>query len=173
MMKEIKISNSSIKGYHVFKTRPHPEIPMFIERDFHNKYDPFALIVKMPVLESIPTRLHEVILRPAKGRENCQKVKDNAGKIVGRVPANVCKILTKLLQERKIEKIQCLAVGTPTLSKTTDPQRSFKRYPKASKDREGGGAVIPCEYKLSCYESSYNSVLECLNNMDGPEKVEL
>ena len=172
-MKEIKISNSSIKGYHVFKTRPHAEIPMFVERDFHNKYDPFALIVKMPVMENIPTRLHKVILRPAKGREKCQKVKDNAEKIVGRVPANVCKILTKLLQERKIEEIQCSAVGTPTLSKNTDPQISFKRYPKSNKDRKGGGAVIPCEYKLSCYEFSFDTVLECLNELDGPEKVEL
>ena len=122
-MKEIKIYNSNIKGYHIFKTRPHSDIPMITERDFNNKYDKFAMIVKMPTLENIPSSLQEAVLRPAK----CQKGKDNAGKVVGRVPANVCRIFAELIQTEKIKKIQCVAVGPPTLSKTVDHQRSFKR----------------------------------------------
>jgi len=170
-MKEIKIYNSNIKGYHIFKTRPHSDIPMIVERDFHNKYDKYAMIVKMPALENIPSSLQEAVLRPAKGREKFQKGKDNAGKVVGRVSANVCRIFSELLQNEKIRKTQCVAVGPPTLSKTVDPQRSFRHCPNGKKDREGGGAVIPCEHSISCYESTYDYVLEKLSKLEGPEKV--
>ena len=61
----------------------------------------------------------------------------------------MCKIFSDLLNKRKISKISCVAVGTPTLSKYAEPQQSFKRHcTKSGMDREGGGAVIPCKYFL-------------------------
>ena len=126
----------------------------------------------MPALEDIPKCLHDVVTRPAKGGIKRQTVADNAGKMIGRVPANVCKTFTKLLQEKYVVKISCISVGEPTLSKSVDPQRSFKRYQWKNKDREGGGAVIPCKYIVYCNESSCKHALDCLESMEGPEKIE-
>jgi len=81
--------------------------------------------------------------------------------MVGKVPANMCRIFSSLLNERNVSTITCVAVGTPTLSKYTEPQQSFKRK-KSGKDREGGGAMIQCKYILKCYNSCYNDVLEKL-----------
>lgn len=49
-------------------------------------------------LKDIPTDLHTVITR----EDSAVTVKDIAGKTVGRVPANVCKIFRKVLQDGAI-----------------------------------------------------------------------
>ena len=169
-MKIIRVSNSSIKGYHFFKRRPHLEVKLLVKTDIHNTYDENAMVVMMPALDAIPSTLHEVILKEARGKEKCQKVKDNANKIIGRVPANVCKLFAELLKQRMIQEVHCFATSIPTLSRSVDPKTSFKRRPNSGKDREGGGAVIPCEYIITCYSSCYNTVLQRLNELEGPEK---
>lgn len=130
-MKEVTISQTTIKGYHIFKIKPSQGVMMVVERDRENRYDRWALNVKLD------------------------------DKMVGRVPANMCRIFSELLDGRSIEKICCFADGAPMLSKTVDPQTSFRSY-KSRKDREGGGAVIPCKYVLHCYESCHEDVLERL-----------
>ena len=88
-MKHITIINSNIKGYHIFKVKPHLKIEMLVERELDNKYDSQATIVKIPELNKINAGLHGEVTKEAKGKQPQQKVKDIAGKTVGRVPANV------------------------------------------------------------------------------------
>ena len=92
------ILQSNIKGYHYFKICPHAEVPLVVEKEKGNIYDPDAMLIRMPVLSDT---------RTARRNEKEQTVKSNAGKQVGRVPANLCKMFKKLLDDGKVEKILC------------------------------------------------------------------
>ena len=71
----------SVKGYHHFKIRPHPDITMLVEREDGNRYDPFAMKVMMPTLDRIPRNLHGVVTRPQNQRHHqSQTVAEIAGK---------------------------------------------------------------------------------------------
>ena len=117
------MTESNIKGYHVFKRRPHSMITMAVQKDEGNDFDPHAMVIVMPALEAIHHELHDIIVREAKGKKQPeQKVRDNAGKLMGRVPANIGKIFRKLLHERKIQRITCTATGPPTISRKPPSQ---------------------------------------------------
>ena len=58
----------SVKGYHHFKIRPHPEVTMLVEPENNNRYDPFAMKVVMPTLLHIPQVLHQEETRPRSQR---------------------------------------------------------------------------------------------------------
>ena len=45
---KVNIIDSAIKGYHVYKIRPHLEIPMIVKPDVTNDVDEYALGVWMP-----------------------------------------------------------------------------------------------------------------------------
>ena len=83
----------SIRGYHAFHVRPHPEISMFLELEPQNRYDSNAIKVKMPEIEYIPENLRNQSTRDG------QTVRQIAGKIVGRVPRNLCTVFTKLIED--------------------------------------------------------------------------
>ena len=87
---------SEIKGYHVFHVRPTSEIPLLIIPEDGNKFDPNAMLVKVP--DMVPPSMHSIITRPAlkKGSKD-QTVKDILGKTVGRVPANLCQTFRSIL----------------------------------------------------------------------------
>ena len=88
-MEEITISQSHIKGYHIFKITPHKAIKLQVLKEVNNKKDPNSILVKIPGLEEIPVNLHDDITRPKKkSNEKNQTVKEIAGKDVGRVSAN-------------------------------------------------------------------------------------
>ena len=59
---------------------------------FENQYDPNAHTVWMPQLETIPVSLRTEVTRPEKKGSSKQTVQDTAGKMVGRVPANLGKL---------------------------------------------------------------------------------
>ena len=67
-------------------------------------------------------------------KKKCHKVKDNANKIIGRVPANICKLFVELLKQRMIQEIHCFATGDPGLSRSVDPKRSSKRQLNSGKN---------------------------------------
>ena len=46
-MKILHIENSSIRGYHFFKRRPHAAIEMLLEKEEDNSYDVNAMVIKM------------------------------------------------------------------------------------------------------------------------------
>ena len=101
-MEEITISQSHIKGYHIFKITPHKEIKLQVLKEVNNKKDPNAMPVKMPGLEEIPVNLHDDITWPKKkSHEKNQTVKEIARKDVGWVPANLCGVFRDLLKSGK------------------------------------------------------------------------
>ena len=67
-------------------------------------------------------------------------IKDIAGELIGRVPANFCKRFRRLLLEKDVISTTCQSTENPTISKKYDSRQSFKRNP-GKKDRRGGGAI--------------------------------
>ena len=100
----LRVINSAIKGYHIYHVRPHRGISMVVRKEHTNSYDENAMIVEIPKKEDLPVSFLEEISRPAKGTKNCVKVKDIAGKLVGRVPANLGRIFRTL--DKHIIKIK-------------------------------------------------------------------
>ena len=49
-MKLLRVTNSNIKGYHHFKICPTKEIEMVVEKELQNCHDPYAVVIKMPLL---------------------------------------------------------------------------------------------------------------------------
>lgn len=158
-MKTLTIIKSNIKGYHSFKIRPHCDIEMDVVVEEDNSYDPYAMAVNMPLIQEIHPRYHDVVTREEKGKYKKQSVRDIAGKQVGRVPANLCKMFRKVLHEKDVVKIKCSSLDDPHLSGIPPPQESFKRNPRG-KDRRGGGAVIACKYTLHCHDTTYEKVVQ-------------
>lgn len=66
----------SIKGYHVFRLRPHENIQLRVEKDNGNQYDPYAMKVMAPTLDVIPHHMHDAMTRPGPVP---QRVRDIAG----------------------------------------------------------------------------------------------
>ena len=63
---KLKLSNSYIKGYHIYHIRPRADISMEVERDFDNEYDEFAMKVSMPDATKVKAGLLDAITRPEK-----------------------------------------------------------------------------------------------------------
>ena len=105
-MEVVTINNSNIKGYHYFKVRPHREIKMNVEKEVGNVRDESAMVIKMPPLQQISKSYHFDVTRPSKSpRERDQRVIDVAGNVVGRVPANLCRIFRRLLDCGDVDRI--------------------------------------------------------------------
>lgn len=172
-MKTLKVTNSAIKGYHVFKIKPHPFIKMLVLPEHNNPYDQHAMIIKMPVISDIDKRYLNDITDDGEG----QVVKEIAGKIVGRVPANLSAVFYKLLKENLVQEIYCVSEGRPMHSHTPYFKQSFVKRGKWGKDRRGGGATIPCRFEIICHDSSLEKAKETLIKLikeltkDATEKV--
>lgn len=89
----------SIKGYHIFQRRPLHEIMMMVETEDNNPVDPSAMIVVMPDMEDIFWAYRGMVTRPSSRGRPQQTVEDIAGKVIGRVPANLCKFFRALIAE--------------------------------------------------------------------------
>ena len=161
-MKVIHVTDSSIKGYHIFKVTPYQTIKMLVEKDKENSYDPHAMVIKVPDLKNIPVELHDRVTKEAKGKTSKQTVRDTTGMTVGRVPANVCALFHKLLEDGDVREITCVSVDKPMQSKTPSFRQSFKWNTKGY-DRCGGGAFIPCTYYLTCFDESAQRVFKFMS----------
>ena len=80
------LKNSAIKGSHIFKITPLIEMTMIVEREEENEFDPYAMVVKIPEMDHIPLEDRNKITRE---KEPQERLKNIAGKVVGRVPANI------------------------------------------------------------------------------------
>ena len=140
-MKILHIENSSIRGYHFFKRRPHTAIDMLLEKGENNSYDVNAMVIKMPYLIQIDQQYLDITVRPCKGKEPEQKVKDNAGKVIGRVPANICKIFKELITSNQVKKIMYVSTDNPNISTLPPSQQSLRKNQNGF-DRRGGGGII-------------------------------
>ena len=67
-----------IKGYHVFRIKPHTDLELQVSHDVNNRYDEHAMKVCCPSVQEIPSHL----LRASafRQRHNACLVKDIAGK---------------------------------------------------------------------------------------------
>ena len=156
-MRMITVKDSSIKGYHQIRRRPYASIEMLVTPEKENEFHPKAMVVKMPTLENILLKYHKELTREEMKGLPGQKVKDIAGELIGRVPANFCKRFRRLLLEKDVISTTCQSTENPTISKKYDSRQSFKRNP-GKKDRRGGGAIIPCSYYLKCNDENYNRI---------------
>lgn len=158
---KVKVIESTIKGYHVHRIRPHQDIDMLV-KPVENEYDKYAMGVWMPNLSAIPVSLHESITRPAKRGSSTQKVKDIAGLLVGQLPANLGKVFHDLLPYTK--SITCKSVGDPIPSKKPPPDQKFEKSECGGYDRRGGGVIIPSIYVLDVVEGKTDYVVRELHN---------
>ena len=161
-MKILHIEYSSIRGYYFFKRRPHTAIEMLLEKEEDKSYDVNAMVIKMPDLIQIDTQYLNITVRPCKGKEPEQKVKDNAGKVIGRVPANICKIFKELITSNQVKKITCISTDNPNISKVPPSQQYFRKNQDGF-DRRGGGGIIPCQYIIYCCDSTFEKLRNILH----------
>ena len=69
----------------------------------------------------------DITARPCKGKEPEQKGKDDAGKVLGRVPANICEIFKELITSNQVKKITCMSTDNQNISKVPPSQQSFRK----------------------------------------------
>ena len=117
---------------------------MVVEPEIGNKYDADAMVIKMPKLENIPIRYHDEMLP-----SSTERVKDISGKVIGRVPANICKLFRELLDRGYISSILCFCIDNPSHSKHPHYSQAYQKR-SGKNDRQGGGGVIPCRFELEC-----------------------
>jgi len=156
-MKVLKVTNSAIKGYHIFKIKPHESIKMLVIPELNNSYDANAMLIQMPAIQDIDENLHE----ENTGKDDT-KVTDIAGKKVGRVPANLAVIFRKLLTSGKIKSISCVSEGRPRHSLNPHFKQFFYKNARSGRDRRGGGAIIPCTFEINCYETHFEATKKFL-----------
>lgn len=138
----------SIKGYHAFRVNPHVEITMKLIPEPNNQYDRNAFSVLMPTLNEIPRNMHSQATR------NGQTVSDIAGRQVGHVPANLCRVFSKLNTQGLASDLQCKYLGTLTGSATLDHFQAGIR-----RDRPGGGPELHCRYQLTVPANRFRTVM--------------
>ena len=98
-----------ISGYHHFHNRPLIGTPMLMKcvREPENRFDRFSVKVIAPTLDDIHFQYHHDETRPYPRR---QLVSDVAGKMIGRVPSKICKVLSTNIENGNI--IHCHAIFT-------------------------------------------------------------
>ena len=72
----------AVTGYQKFLIKPENNESLVLEREPNNSFDPYAILVKL---------------------------KD--GRIIGRVPANLSRLLTKIQRERVVTNLTCVYKG--------------------------------------------------------------
>ena len=143
---------SDIKGIHHFKVWPHSEIPMLVEKENGNRWDRHAMTVSYPAFKDIPSSLRHEWARIPDNDKVGQRVDENAGKVVGRVPANLCGLFRKYIDKQKVKRIVCLALSGPGSSKNPHIHQRFRKSSQG-RDRRGGGLVVGCKYVLHLFQS--------------------
>ena len=84
---------------------------MVCQAEPQNKYDKNAVLVKCPPLMDIPQDQWDVETRGADSRSPRQTVRDVAGRQVGRVPKEICKVISKGLLEGWIKRAVTIHTG--------------------------------------------------------------
>ena len=99
-MMSVKIINSTIKGHYVYHIRPTKSIKMQVKKEQDNIFDQYAMVVKIAESNQMSNDILQEISRPAKKNTlNNVLVKDIAGKLVGRVLANLGKAIYRVWKD--------------------------------------------------------------------------
>ncbi len=135
----------SIKGYHAYRIKPTGDIKLTVVPDPHNRFDPHAMAVRVPQVEQIPQHLRNRLWDSRAGQ---QPVQELAGAMVGHVPANLCTVFHRLQEMGMVRgHITARAVGRARQTQNPPPWARFQRGVR--RDNAGGGAEIPCVYKIT------------------------
>ena len=106
---QIKV-RSVVTGIHITKVGGHKDIPLMLTNDNTIPLiDPNCIAAHFPDLEQIPSRLHGAITYPKNPdhkRFEDQLVEDAAGRKVGNVPANLCRLFRELQVDSRVQKLQ-------------------------------------------------------------------
>ena len=109
-----------ITGYHKFRVKPNNGEYLRLKYEKDNLYDPYAILV----------------LRKADDR------------VIGRVPANLCRCILKLKNLNVASKFKCLFTGQINQSKKPHYLTPFGKNKNGGHDRAGGGAILSCIYSF-------------------------
>ena len=176
------IINSCISGLHKTKVGAHRDVQLIVEEDNSLPHiDPNCMLVKVPLIEDIPTELHSAVSypksrNPRDPRQMDQLVRDTAGKKVGNVPSNMCALFRELKRDSHVKEIHCFAIGErPLPSKRPAMLQKFSKQ-KRRLDRRGGGLVLECNYHLTLYPgvdrlAIISQIRDLISAMDGNESV--
>lgn len=158
--------DSTIKGYHVYHIRPHKDIVMKLEEEPNNPYDRNAFKVMMPSLSEIPPILHNLVT------ENGQMICNNAGRQVGRVPANLCRVFRRLVDERFVQPsdIKCIYSGQMNFPRSVPLNQRFFRGTR--RDRPGGGPELNCTYKLTVSKRRFRDAMRVFEDILTHEELD-
>ena len=149
-MPEIVIRNSTISGLHITKNSSHPDVTLLVFPDTTWK-DENAMQVAVPSQENLAPETLRLVTwprNPVSRRYVDQLVQDVAGKKVGNVPANLCKLFKDLLKEGIVTQISARSTAQkPRRSVSPPTTQSFQKR-AFGLDRPGGGVVLDCLYTL-------------------------
>ena len=133
------LANAVIKGYHAFQIKPpKTSVNLTVDREYTNKHDENACLVWLPPLDNFPEHMHSEYT----DTKRQLKLEDIAWLPVGHVPRPLAGHFRTILDEG----------GQVFAQITGEPVPSFPPWP-APKE-EGGGVVIPCNYRIVLTDSS-------------------
>ena len=133
----------SVKGYHIYRIKPHHGMDLTLVQDPMNRYDRNAIKVMMPSV------------MPAQFRD----FQENAAGQAGHVPANLCRVFTELinLSVLTISEIRCTFTGSVGAAAGVPVHQSFSIGTR--RDRPGGGAELQCRYLLSVPAAQFRQTM--------------
>lgn len=146
----------------MFQIRPpttNPPTQLTIDREYTNTHDANACLVWLPPLENFPEDIHDKFT----DEKRQLLLSDVAGLPVGHVPKCLSELFCDIMETGG--KIFDVVTG--------DPVPSFPPWP--SKEEEGGGIVLPCNYIFTDIntELCYNKLKECLERVNEGKSMEL
>ena len=124
MVKHINV-NWTVTGYHRFTIKPSENEYLRFQREKDKVYDPYAILVKL---------------------------KD--GRTIGRVPANLCRLLIKLKEHKIINGLKCQYTGICTRSTTPHFSQRFQKGESVI-DKNGGGVILSANYEIIYADEKY------------------
>ncbi len=86
-------------------------------------------------------------------RAGIRPLREMASRTVGHVPANLCRVLTLIIEDRGLllEPITANTVGRAQQTVHPPGWERFRRGAAVGHDRAGGGAEVPCTYHVILY----------------------
>ncbi len=147
----------SIKGYHVNRLKPPPEVTLDLQREPQNRFDPHAVIVKIPRLHDMPQHVQGLQCHT---RAGIRPLREMAGRTVGHVPANLCRVFA-ILQDRGLLLEPITANTVARAQQTVHPPvwARFRRGAAGGRDRAGGGAEVSCTYHVHVHVQQLRTVM--------------
>ena len=158
----------SIKGYHAFHIRPHPLITLMVEPEYGNQFDPHAMKVSMPPLDTIDPIYYDEATNMSIPHQTVRRI---AGQQIGRVPANLCRAFRLLLNRGYVHEHHITAVFQGDVGPSRNPPVHQRYAPRAiGFDIPGGGADLSCLYELRIQRRHFRQAMhvfeECLPAAD-------